>query len=205
MCSFVRAINELGAIMTTETDNYVGIDYSKIDEIKTIQIKSGLCWAAGIQMLLKYENLTLMQEQIVGQVLDPSWIDDYDRRIRGEEIEDLLRKIKIVVNSKTYKLDVTEYSDCISEKDILKELERKKPILLSYDKHNNKNNSYGHIVVITGANYFVSNYIKTIRQLIVLDPEYTIGTVKQTYENDNLKNILTSINVLWTIDKAICI
>ena len=187
--------------MTNQTDNYIGIDSSKIDGIITNQIKLDLCWAAGIQMLLKYENLTLTQKEIVHQVLEIKCIDDtYNKRISGQEIGDLLRKMTIIVDSKAYKLRVTEYSDCISENKILKELERKKPILLSYDKCDNKNNLYGHIVVITGANYIISGDIKRINQLNILDPENQINDVRQTYIDNGLKSILNSINVLWTID-----
>ena len=115
-----------------------------------------------------------------------------------------MRDLKMTVGDKIITLKVTEYSDPVRTDDILRELEKNKPVMLSYDKSdlNLFGVAYGHVVVITGANYTSSNYIKTIQQLNVLDPENKIDSVRQTYENGGLQNILSSMNVLWTIDIA---
>ena len=200
------ACKTLAVIMLDKTDKYIGLDQTMTNTIMRTQVKPDLCWAAGIQMLLLNENLRLTQEQIVQQVLDINSLDDeYDRRISGEEIGTLLMNIKISFKDKTRKLTVTELPNNFCDENILTTLSKHKPILLSYNKKSNSqigDPTYAHIVVISGANYFVSNDIKTIRQLIVLDPVNTIDTVKQTYEKNDLKDILTSINVLWTIDVA---
>ena len=189
-----------------QTDNYIGLDKTTTTSIIKTQDRPDLCWAAGIQMLLNHENFQVSQEQIIRQILDIKSIDDeYDRRISGEEIGNLLKNLCFCIDGKTIRLNVTEYSLQISNDSILTELERKKPIMISYNKndpYSNDNSTYGHIVVITGANYFVSADVKIIRQLMVLDPENKADSVLQTYSKNELHDILNSINVLWTIDVA---
>ena len=195
----------LAVIMQDQTDNYIGLDKNTTNAILKTQDKPDTCWAAGIQMLLTYEGLLMTQEQIVLRVLDINSInDDCDKHLSGQEIGDLMRDLKMKVSDKIITLKVTEYSDPVRTDDILRELEKNKPVMLSYNKSNVNlvGTDYGHVVVITGANYNSSNDIKTIRQLNVLDPENNIDSVRQTYENDELQNILSSMNVLWTIEVA---
>ena len=134
----------------------VGLDLKRVAEILRKQTKPDICWAAGIETVLAHEHLMLAQDQIVREVYKKAYDTEHDKRLTCEEIKNFLDRIrKRDANGTEHKLKVTSYPGYMVTTGILKELRRKKPILVSYDKLDpiKIQRRYGHIVVIVGAIY----------------------------------------------------
>ena len=146
----------------------------------------------------------MTQLEIAKRILDVQFLENgTDYHATGFEIEEFLNDLKFEINGVIYQLNVNEYADLqIYEKIILNELKRNKPILTSYNKLSSSiaDYSYGHVVVISGVNYSVSGDVKTIKELIVIDPENKTDSLLITYREKELEYFLLTINSLWSID-----
>ena len=170
---------------------YFGIDIDKIKSIYTSQENASWCWAASIQVVLKYYGVDVSQKDIVSKIFSRYDNNKIDMSLDNATITDLL-------NNKIKELDIcaTINSFANSKNKILCELHQNRPVLLSYLLNEN----IAHIVVVFGM---VCNNNEII-QINFLDPDdekkEKFGICKFVGQNevDNFFNP-NFFNAFWTI------
>jgi len=145
---------------------YVGIPAAKFNYVVSTQKKPQWCWAASIQMVLNYYNISINQNQIVERT--------FGRDAYGEQPNWAASLDKIHLNLNNWSIDNTGKRYIVNSQFgygvpepifFIEELSQKRPVIIGY-----QSNTGGHAVVVTALSYYESEYGPIIRTIIVRDP-----------------------------------
>ena len=192
---------------TDETNSYAGIDTDCINSITTTQERCDWCWAASIQIMLKYDGLIIAQKDIVSRIFELEPFDNgLDMRVTNEEITECLQKLEMKdeANKTSYTIQTKVHSKSNSKNIILTELRKKRPVMLSFTTKDDNNEVAdvisAHIVVITGINYSIQKDKINIKTFMVLDPAKNENFGRYEYVGEKSADLIESINAFWLID-----
>jgi len=174
---------------------YVGIPNSRMNYYASVQQKPQWCWAASIQMVMSYYNVEISQQQIVKRTYGvsngefPDWaasIQTIHQNLNYQGIDDTGKKY--IVNAKVG----FGAPDPVL---LVEELSNKRPIVIAY-----KENSGGHVVLITAVSYFQSNKGPLIRSIVVRDP---LPELNNHFDNGRIEyeahTLANKIDAYWLV------
>lgn len=162
----IASAQRLGAIKDKYI--YIGIPQKEFTEIAAYgkQHSMNWCWAACIQMILNYNSIPVLQEQIVKRTLgklidqpaDPALMF---KALNGWEVDVYGRKV--LVSSNFYSTDLNEITEFLNTK---------KPLIVGLQQENSQ---IGHAYVLIGIFYetiLKNSGEKTYRphSVILIDP-----------------------------------
>lgn len=162
----ISSAQKLGAIKDKYV--YVGIPQNEFTEIAAFgkQRSMNWCWAACIQMILNYNSIPVLQDQIVKRTLGKLIDEPADsalmfKALNGWEVDVYGRKV--LVSSNFYSTDLIE---------ITAFLNTNKPLIVGLQQ---ENNHIGHAYVLIGIYYetiLKNNGEKNYRphSVILIDP-----------------------------------
>ena len=140
---------------------YAGIPTEIVDSVATSQEQDMWCWAASIQMLLKYYGVSLAQDQIVSRVYgSPGNHPGTDQAISAS-----LNGWGINADGKHFVVQSRVAPGPPTPALLFRELSSGRPILLTF----NPGLSVGHAVLVTAA----SATNRTVVSLVYRDPSPT--------------------------------
>lgn len=149
---------------------FEGINKDSIRKIALSQDRGDWCWAACIQMMLKFDGIEISQLEIVSSFIDV--YTTYDQRVEDGQIKQIIDDLPIIksINSKTKSKFEVKYINLDKGAFLLDHIsDFNRPIMLSYMKDHL--GASAHIVIIAGVNYIIVESGRQINQLFVIDPE----------------------------------
>lgn len=150
-------------MLSTAQAKTVGVDSAKADNSFDFQNTPVWCWAATIQMTLKYYGFNITQADIVqrtfGAVVPTTgnWI----------QMTQNLNYLGQAPNGKNVLVSATVYFGSPSAEAIINHLKQKKPIIMAF---NNPNTFSGHAIMVTAVDYHFVGNKAVIDQLVIRDP-----------------------------------
>jgi hypothetical protein len=145
----------------------VFVDADRINFVASAQRKSQWCWAASIEMVLRYYGVAITQEQIVRRSYGgdpngnlPNWAGSF------QTITANLNNWSVDNYGEYYEVRASINGGAPTPDILLRQLNAGYPVIAGY--HSGPQS--GHAVVIIGARYDISNYGPIIKSVIVLDP-----------------------------------
>lgn len=145
----------------------IGIRSDILNNNFAVQRNSMWCWAAAIQMILRYYGVNISQEDIVKQSFGVDEWGNIKNKPAGFDImTQHLNKFGIDVKGKHYVVQSLLHPGAPEPTLLLRELSANRPILLSYQSRPRMN----HAVVCTAAKIVLENNETKIKNIIVRDP-----------------------------------
>lgn len=146
---------------------YIGIQSDILDNNFAMQRNSMWCWAASIQMVLRYYGVAISQEAIVLQSFgkDP-WGNIANKPAGFDVMTRHLNKWGIDVKGGHYEVRAALYPGAPPPSLLLRELSAQRPVLISYQSRPRMN----HAVVCTAAKITMEHGVPTIKSIVVRDP-----------------------------------
>lgn len=145
---------------------YVGIPSAKLNYVASTQKKPQWCWAASIQMVLNYYNVSISQQQIVERT--------YGRNMHGElpdwaagieTIHKNLNNWSVDNDGKNYIVTAQFGLGAPPPFFLIEELRQQRPVIIGY-----QSNFGGHAAVVTALSYYETNLGPVVRTIILRDP-----------------------------------
>ncbi len=146
---------------------YVGIRSDDFNFVASSQKKSMWCWAASIEMVLRYHGLDLKQEDIVTRTFGTDWMGNpppFGASI--DMITENLNHSGIDSTGQNYTVSAEITYGTIPDDYFIAELELEEPLIIAYGP----NIHSGHVVVLTAVSYVWTPYGKRTSTLVVRDP-----------------------------------
>jgi hypothetical protein len=153
-------------MFTQQQPTYIGIPSNIFNYIASSQNMNQWCWAASIEMVLKYYGINIEQEDIVyksygvdpfGQL--PNWAGSF------QVITENLNNWGIDRNGQTYYVRAIMGNGAPPPNLLINEISNKRPVIIGYNT-----GSSGHAVVITALSYINTFNGPVITSIIVRDP-----------------------------------
>ena len=144
---------------------YVGIPNAKMNYYASYQQKPQWCWAASIQMVLKYYGVNLSQKQIVRRTYGQTNGELPDWAASIETIHKNLNHKGVDLDGRHYIVNAQVGMGAPDPMLLISELSHKRPIVIGYHA-----DIGGHVVLITAVSYYESNRGPIIRTIVVRDP-----------------------------------
>jgi len=148
---------------TSANANTVGLDSTKVDESFDFQNTPVWCWAATIQMALRYYGFDIKQPEIVQRTFGAAipttgnWV----------QMTQNLNYLGQAPNGKNMLVSATVYFGSPSAESIINHLKQKKPIIMAF---NNPRTFSGHAILVTAVDYHFAGKRAVIDQLTIRDP-----------------------------------
>lgn len=169
-----------------------GLDSTKVDNSFDFQNSPVWCWAATIQMALRYYGFDITQPEIVqrtfGAVIPTtgSWV----------QMTQNLNYLGKTSNGKDILVSATVYFGSPSAEAIINHLKQKKPVIMAFS---NPATFSGHAILVTAVEYhFVGNKAVitelTIRDPFPYNPSHVAAKGRVTIPNN-----ITPTNI-WLVD-----
>jgi len=183
---------------------YVGIPSDHLNYVVSSQRTPMWCWAACIEMVLKYHKVDITQEDIVTRTFGTNWMGNPPPF--GATIDIITRNLNnLSVDRKglKYFVQAQVLPSMMQDEEFLNELNLQKPIIIAYGPTINS----GHVVVLTAASFIQTPQGSKIKTFVVRDPyptEQTIQTCgKIEYNNFALPQnggLPAPIQAVWFVD-----
>jgi hypothetical protein len=183
----VKSKENLGSSYATEGIYTVGIDSEVMNSAAEFQKKTSWCWAACIQMVLKYYNVTITQQQIVFKTFGTNDYGDLPN-FGGSayEITRNLNKVDVDNSGVVYKVSASYHISSPKPIFLIQELMNNRPVLISFISGPNT----AHAVLITSCTYIMTNNGPQLLTITVRDPWIDYVSKKTYYAKDLSKLIL---------------
>lgn len=147
--------------------HYIGIRSDILDNNFAMQRNSMWCWAASIQMVLRYYGVTISQEAIVKQSFGvDEWGNPANKPAGFDIMTKHLNKWGVDVHGQHFEIRAMLSPGAPSPSVLLRELSSHRPILISYNSRPRMN----HAVVCTAAKITEENGRQVIKSIVVRDP-----------------------------------
>ncbi|GAB4279986.1 MAG: hypothetical protein Kow0068_04080 [Marinilabiliales bacterium] len=175
---------------------YAGIPADEFENFVTPQLDNYWCWAASAQMVFNYYGIEVSQKEIV------KWIYDYDENGYLPDKGVSLKTLNYLLNISGYDTLGTYFEvKSIMGKGapipakLIEELSNKKPVIVGYATPEG-----GHVVVVTGVKYKITEIGPKILGFIVRDPmpDQTFSLHNGVIEYPG-KSFAKKINAYWLI------
>lgn len=183
-----------GAALAQGLPRRVRLDEDRLGDAFEFQQDPVWCWAACIQLALRYCGFDITQQEIVqrtfGTVIPSTagWV----------QITQNLNYVGPDATGAPHVVSASAFSGSPSGEVIVNHLEEDKPIILAY---NNPGTFIGHAVVVTGIGYRVLANRIVIDELFLRDPfPYTEQHVANNGRR-HIPNVITATN-MWLVDAA---
>ena len=183
---------------------YVGISSASLEYVASFQKRQMWCWAACIEMVMRYYGLNVTQEEIASRTFGTDWYGNPPPF--GATISDITKNLNnwgIDRNGHRYRVSARVSHSLIKDALFLKELSYQKPMIIAYGP----NLHSGHVVVLTAASYITTPQGPRIRTLVVRDPfpnAYTIHTNGRVeylnYPSPQQGGLPAPVQAVWFID-----
>jgi hypothetical protein len=178
---------------------YIGIDGYKMDDIMVAQNNSFWCWAASIQMVLKYYDLHVPQDSIVKNVYGLDENDELpDYGATMEVMNKTLNTTDIDTNGVHYSIEATMGKGAPVPAVLIRELSNKNPVIIGYDTGEG-----GHAVVVTAVSFVNTANGPKITSIVVRDPmpdaAFDMNNGRIEYPG---RYLAQRIHAYWIIDIA---
>ncbi len=186
--------------------SYVGILSRRFDHVAASQRTPVWCWAAGIEMVLRYYGLMVPQEDIVARTYGTDW--------RGRPLETPASLEAITSNlnhagvdrvGRRYAVRAKMMTDPTTD-DVLRDLAQGKPLILAVVSGSGS----GHIVVVTAASVSWMPEGPRLRTLVARDPFATPLTIptrgRAEYSLDappGQGGLPGRVTAVWSIDVTV--
>jgi len=145
------------------------------DYVVRHQQKSLWCWAACVEMLFKYYNVMIKQEDVVRQTLGLSPGSDIPNV--SMEIKRFFEQVKNLpfhYRESKYWLVLDYKEGAPRPQKLVSEIGRGRPVLIVYQS----GRAMCHAVLITAVSFYIEQNTVNITQLIVRDPSKELAVVK---------------------------
>ncbi len=147
---------------------YVGIEKNAISGISASQKTPMWCWAACIEMVLRYYNIEITQEDVVYRTYGIDAAGNLP--VFGAKAPEITRNLNnwsFDRNGKPYVVRAALFPGTPRNEIVIDHLKSGRPIILGYGPDPDS----GHVVVLTALSYVVDQYGRPyVTTLIVRDP-----------------------------------
>lgn len=189
---------------TTYQSQYVGIRTQKFNYVASSQETQMWCWAACIEMVLRYHGVSINQKEIVARTFGTDVMGTPPPF--GASLEIITANLNysgIDRNRVSYMVRASLTPSMIPDELILSELAKEKPLIIAYGP-----NIYtGHVVVLTAASYMQTPEGRRIVSFVVRDPSpdpflmQAMGKVEYlNYAPPQQGGLPWPIQAIWFID-----
>ncbi|EAY31875.1 hypothetical protein M23134_01904 [Microscilla marina ATCC 23134] len=145
---------------------YEGVSSKKMNYTASVQNNTQWCWAASIQMVLKYYGVYVTQEQIVQRSFGVKRNGQLPNLTASPElITANLNKWGVDNRGQRYRVQATWGRNAPHPDMLLKEMRAKYPVIIGYEGENG-----GHAVVITAVGILDTQQGPAIEEIVVRDP-----------------------------------
>jgi len=180
---------------TPPQPQYVGPPKEAVDKIAAAQEESMWCWAASIQTVLHYFNVTISQEQIVARIYgtavnEPASDAAISASLNGWAFDCHVRKIVIRSRVATGPPSLNV---------LMNEVARGRPILVTV---NPAGSSIGHAVVLTAATHIGRRVTSLVYRDPWPSPENCANAGRIEVSGDAVSQFLSSIETHWLISAS---
>lgn len=180
----------------------LALDTQHWNEIYAYQRNKKWCWAAGVQMLAAYSGLEIAQEDLAANVCS---VDSWGRpNDCGADISMITEELYICGQQDEYEycLNPELYLGQPNLEWLKNQLESRNPVLIAYRP---PSAPMGHIVLITGIEYYYQNNRLYVSKFIVRDPDPTVSNVlkKGRKEYIKAKQFYNQIYAFWDVSVSI--
>lgn len=177
----------------------IALDTRKLNNIFAHQRGTNLCWAAGIQMLAANENLLINQLDLAARVCTTdAWGNPYNC---PADIVSITNELSLCYRTNRYEycMKPSAYRGRPNLNWLKTQLELKKPVLIAYSP--SPNAPIGHVVLITGIEYFYKSGVLNISKFIVRDPDPRIENRNRFGRKEYSKalSFYNSIYAFWDV------
>lgn len=165
-------MNELYDILFPPVKQTIALNTGRMNNIFAHQRGTKLCWAAGIQMLAAHNNLLIDQLNLASHVCSTdAWGNPYNCPADIVAITETL-PLCYQTDHYEYCLKPTGYRERPNLYWLKRQLESNKPVLVAYRPRPDA--PLGHVVLITGVEYFFKQGVLHVSKFIVRDPDPSI-------------------------------
>ena len=145
---------------------YEGVSSKKMNYTASTQNNSQWCWAASIQMVLKYYGVQVTQEQIVERSFGVKRNGQLPNLTASPEVITAnLNKWGVDNKGQRYRVKATWGRNAPRPDLLLREMEANHPVIIGYE-----GNEGGHAVVITAVGFLNTQGGPSIEEIVVRDP-----------------------------------
>lgn len=169
-----------------------GLDSAKVDNTFDFQNTPVWCWAATIQMALRYYGFDITQPEIVQRTFGAAipttgnWI----------QMTQNLNYLGRASNGRDILVSATVYFGSPSAEAIINHLKQKKPVIMAFS---NPATFSGHAILITAVEYYFIRNKAFITQLTIRDPFPYDQTHVNAKGKVTIPNNITPTNI-WLVD-----
>jgi hypothetical protein len=163
----LMALTLWGPGLRAQQPVYTGIRTENFNYFASSQDNSNWCWAAAIEMILKYYGVKIEQEQIVARSYGmdpygrlPNWTGSF------QVITANLNNWNVDNSGRPYVVSAGLYPGAPTPAYLIRELDMGRPVLVGYAS----GPGTGHAVVITACSYVPTPQGPYIQTLVVRDP-----------------------------------
>lgn len=156
----------LGASVQAQKLRYEGVSSKKMNYTASTQNNTQWCWAASIQMVLRYYGVYVNQEQIVKRSFGVAPNGKLPNRTASPElITANLNKWGVDNRGQRYRVQATWGRHAPHPDMLIKEMKADRPVIIGYEGEDG-----GHAVVITAVGIANTNRGPAIEEIVVRDP-----------------------------------
>ncbi|HAS41410.1 MAG TPA: hypothetical protein DCS93_13075 [Microscillaceae bacterium] len=145
---------------------YAGLSSKKMNYTASTQNNTQWCWAASIQMVLRYYGVYVTQEQIVERTFGVKRNGQLPNLTASPEIITAnLNKWGVDNKGQKYRVKAVWGQNAPAPNVLLKEMKANRPVIIGYEGPQG-----GHAVVVTAVGYADTRRGPAIEEIIVRDP-----------------------------------
>ena len=156
----------LGTSAQAQKLRYEGVSSKKMNYTASTQNNTQWCWAASIQMVLRYYGVYVTQEQIVKRSFGVTRNGQLPNRTASPElITANLNKWGVDNRGQRYRVQATWGRHAPHPDMLIREMKADRPVIIGYEGEDG-----GHAVVITAVGIANTNRGPAIEEIVVRDP-----------------------------------
>ncbi len=145
---------------------YAGLSSKKMNYTASVQNNTQWCWAASIQMVLRYYGVYVTQEQIVARTFGTKRNGQLPNLTASPEVITAnLNKWGVDNRGQKYRVQAFWGQNAPAPNVLLKEMKANRPVIIGYEGPQG-----GHAVVVTAVGYQDTRSGTAIEEIIVRDP-----------------------------------
>lgn len=153
-------------LLAQEMLHYEGVSSEKMNYTTSTQNNTQWCWAASIQMVLKYYGIYVSQEQIVRRTFGTKRNGQLPNFTASPEVITAnLNKWGIDNKGQHYRVQAIWGHNAPPPYLLLKEMKANRPVIIGYESEQG-----GHAVVLTAVGFVETRRGPAIEEIVVRDP-----------------------------------